>query len=821
MPFDSAGTRGSTPLYVHNSVSKDYLTNTNKGLFMARLNEKVAKQARIACEKWRGYFKQNIDQYHEMHDFVLGKQWDAGEEDEMIKTFRKVPLASNKLGTMSNSLLGEQQQNTPQLQVVPMTNCDEEVAHLRELITKDIMFSNNTATVYQVAAGQAAIGGFSAFCIGTDYSHSKSFDLDIVYYHFKDATRCYWDVGAETVNKTDGTLCGYVSRMTRKKFREVYGKDIEEKIGKSQIAATEEEVALAVQPDEGDDPFSWSDTEAVTILDHFVRRFEKDTLYKLSNGNVLNQEEMDELIEHSREINERNRMMDMEQAIMGQGIGQMQGTPGNVGLDSSQGMPGMEGALPIPPQGSEGFGMSGNKDILPQENGIDVTGATSPEPEMDLGDETNPELMTLWDDGEMVRIEDKRPSKKHKIIHYKIAGDYELDKTEFPSEQLPMPFVDNNSFYDKTGKQICRSFFGDAKDTQRYINYLRTQSAYILKVSRYDQWIGSKKNVASLDTQNNWRNPTNIQGMITYDESPSGAKPEQIRPPELSVSLFQQYQLAIEDLYTSTGLYPARMGNNGDEASGKAIDARTRQGSYTTYVFFNSINRAIATGGAIVNEMIPRVYDTERVLALMTPDEGMKNITVNEQKDDYGEHIGNDIRKGTYEVRIKPGPSFEGQKQEALQSLREVLQADPTAFNLIADLYADNLPLANTIEIKNRLKTRVSPAIIEAGKTGRMPQQQGPSPEEQAMQLQQQQMQMEAQFKQQTLEIKKQELALKAQQMKIDLEIEHQKLQAEEMSVMGEIEEGKMRYMAETQRTEADKSVAHANNLVKILTHKI
>jgi hypothetical protein len=782
---------------------------------MARHNEKMAKKARIACEKWRGYFKFNIDQYHEMHTFVLGQQWTDDEEDDMIKTFRKVPLSSNKLATMSNSLLGEQQQNTPQLQVVPMTNCDEEVAHLRELIIKDIMFSNNTATVYQVAAGQAAIGGFGAFCVATDYSHAKSFDLDITYHHFKDATRCYWDVGAESVNKTDGTICGYVSRMSRAKFRDLYGRDIEEKIGKGGIAATEEEVALAVEPNETEDPFSWSDSEAITIIDHFVRKFEKDTLYKLSNGNILNQEEMDELVESSREINEKNRMMELEQMLMGQPQGMPQGSP-EVQIP---GQPTMEGQMPSP-EGSNGFGMGGNQDILPQQNGMDV--ANGPQvAEVDMEFSEDQSLMTLWQDGEMVRIEDERPAKKHKIWHYKFAGDYELDKTEFPSEQLPLVFVDNNSFYDKTGKQICRSFFGDAKDTQRYINYLRTQSAYILKISRYDQWIGSKKNVASLDTQRNWRDPNNTQGMLAYDESPSGIKPEQVRPPELSASLFQQYQLAIEDLYTSTGLYPARMGNNGDEASGKAIDARTRQGSYTTYVFFNSINRAIATGGAIVNEMIPRVYDTERVLALMTPDEGMKNITVNKQADEYGEQVHNDIRKGTYEVRLKPGPSFEGQKQEALQSLREVLQADPTSFNLIADLYADNLPLANTIEIKNRLKTRVPREIIEAGKTGKMPQQQGPSPEEQQMQMQAQQMQMEEQFKMQTLEIKKQELALKAQQMQVELEIEHQKLQAEEISVMGEIEEGKMRYLAETQRTESDASISHANNLVKILTHKI
>jgi hypothetical protein len=774
---------------------------------MPRQNEKIARRARIACEKWRAYFKQNIDLYHMMHEFVLGQQWSQEEEDDMIKTYRKVPLTSNKLGTMANSLLGEQQQNTPQLQVVPMANCDEKVASLREIITKDIMFSTKATTSYQVAAGQAAIGGYGAFCIGTDYIHSKSFDQDIVYYHFKDATRTYWDVGAESINKTDGTHCGYISRMTRVKFREAYGKDVEENIMKiTGISQTQEEIALAVQPDESEDPFNWADDEAITILDHYERKYQKDTLYKLSNGVILNQEEMDKLIEKSRETNQRNQMMELEQIL----LGDMQQQP--MGLEQ---MPQEMDAQA--PQSPDGFGITGEHDVLPEDKGIQPVKYNREPVTIDQEDESDE--MTLWYEGEMVRIEDKRLIKRHKIIHYRIAGNYILDETEFPSEQLPLVYVDNNSYYDKAGKQITRSFFGDCRDTQRYINYLRTQSAYILKVSRYDQWIGSKKNVASLDTQRNWRDPTATQGMITYDESPNGNKPEQIRPPELSQSLFQQYQLAIEDLYTSTGLYPARMGNNGDEASGKAIDARTRQGSYSTYVFFNSINRAIATGGEIVNEMIPNVYDSERVMTLMMPDEGMKNITINKQKDAYGEQIENDIRKGTYQVRLKPGPSYEGQKEQALQSLRDVLQADPTSFNLIADLYAENLPLANTIEIKNRLKTRVPPQIIEAGKTGEMPKQQGPSPDEQAVQIQAQAQQAEAQFKQEQIAIKKQELMIKQQEMQAEIEIEKMKLQIAEMELAGNIEEQRMRYMAETERTQSDNAISHADNMVKILTH--
>lgn len=776
-------------------------------------DENIAREARVAYEKFYAYFKQNIDLYHTMHSFVLGQQWTPDEEDDMVKTYRKVALTSNKLGTMANSLLGEQQQNTPQLEVMPMVNCSEQVASLRDIISKEIIFSNHTSVVYQVAASQAAIGGYSAFCLGTDYTFSKSFDQEIKYYYFKDATRCYWDISAEEISKTDGMLCGYLSMMSRTKFRETYGKETEENIGKiGGITQSKEEIALAVQPNEVGNPFMWADEESITIIDHYVRTFENDTLYKLSNGNVLNQEEMDELIEKSREINARNMATQAElNALQDYTAGDEEGMETSENDDLSDQL--MQIGQPYNP---DGFGMSGNEDILPQDKGVQVTKkkskAKKDDYEVDELDDMN--RITLWDEGQIVRIEEKRPSKKSKITHYKIAGEYILDETEFPSERLPLVFVDNNSYYNKEGKQVTRSFFGDCRDTQRYINYLRTQSAYILKVSRYDQWIGSKKNVSSLDTQRTWRDPTAIQGMLTYDESPNGNKPEQIRPPELSQSLYQQYELAIQDLYTSTGLYPARMGNNGDEASGAAIDARTRQGSYATYVFFNSINRAIATGGEIVNEMIPRVYDTERVMTLMMPDKGRQNVTINKEVDDYGEVIENDIRKGTYQVKLKPGPSYEGQKEMALQSLRDVIQTDPGSFKLVADLYADNLPLPNTLEIKNRLKTMVPPEIVQAGKTGDMPQQQGPTPEQQALQAQ-------VDFNNKQIQIKQMELALKEKESQSKLEVEAMKLEIAKLELAASFEESKLAFMAETDRTQADKQMAHADNLVKILTSKI
>lgn len=636
-----------------------------------RKDEDLARDARIRVESWRGHWKYNIDQYNQFMNFVLGRQWTDDEED-MLKSFKKVPLQFNKLATLVNTLLGEQQQNTPQINVNPLSNAEEEAVSIRQALVRNISLSHDAKTIYQIAAHQSFTGGFGAFIVDTDYARERSFDVNIVFRSVKNPCDCYWDISAEHPNKIDGMYAGFITRMSRRKFKQVYGKEVEEDIyTESSLTQSKEEIALAVQPNTVEDPFNWADTQSITIVEDFRRSYVKDTLYKLSNGRELIQEEMDELFERSREY---RKMLDEQEEQMGQ----------MAGMEDQMGMT-MEA------EGLEAF----------DEGMEDEEEAEA----LELGERDSREL--LWDDGEPVRIVDKKSIKRSKIMRYKIAGDYILEETEYPADDIGVIFVDQNSFYDKYGKQICRAFIQDAIDAQRYINYIATQSAYILKISRYDQFIGSKKNVASLDTQRNWKDPNLIQGLLAYDESPSGAKPEQIRPPELSPSLIQQYQRAMEDLYTSTGLYPTRLGQQGNEVSGAAIDARTRQGNYTTYCAFNAINRAITAGGTIVNQMIPRVYDSERVISLVMPDTGRKNITVNQQSDEYGIAIKNDIRRGEFEVVLEAGPSFEGQKAEALESLRDVLRASPETFNLIADLYAENLPLMNSLEIKNRLKTIV------------------------------------------------------------------------------------------------------------------
>lgn len=695
---------------------------------MAKKDLIFTRELRDYIKKWDDDWRFNKDQYHEFMSFVMGSQW-TEDESKLFIDYKKIPLSMNKLAPLINHLLGEQRLNTPNLQVVPSDLVPAETVAVREALVKDISLNSYAKRVYQQAFQQAAIGGFGAYLIDTDYESSRgnnAFDLKIVFRETKDPTWCYWDVSAQSPCKTDGMRSGIRTRMSRKMFASLFGEKIERQIGSE------------ANYDEGSATgWIFSNDKEITVIDDYMREYKNETIYQLSNGRTVS----------ARELKEMPRW------------------------------------------------------------------------------EVNGEEM-LVDNGDIVEIANERDVPKYKIKHRKCAGDFVLEETDFPSEQLPVVFVDQNSYIDKSGKQLCRPFIKDARDAQRYINYLATQSAYLMRVSRYDQFMVSKANVKSPDTQQIWKDPATAQGGLVYDESPNGNKPEQLRPPELSPSLITQYQRAMADIESCTGMYGTQIGEQGNETSGKAIDARTKRGNYNTFVPFDSLNRAIAVGGQIINEMIPLVYDNERLMMLYMPDRGIQEVAINKPKDIYGTGIENDMRAGNYQVRLLPGPSFEGQKQENLESIQAVLQSDPSLFRMVADLYVDNLPMANNIEFRNRLRTLVPPEIIEAGKTGKpIPPKPPEIPPEfqlkmQELQLKHMQITQDGQFKMQELALKQQELQLKAVSTGQDIHGEMQKLEAAKVEIAAKLHEQEVRYEGEIRRLNADMEISHANNMVKLLTNK-
>lgn len=693
---------------------------------MPKKDPEICSKIRDRVDKWEKYWTINRSLYYEWIEFVMGDQW-REDESKLFERYNKIPLMFNKLGVLMNHLLGDQIQNTPNLQIVPGEDVPVQTAQVRAALIKDINLSSDAKTIYQTAYGQAIVGGYSAFRVGTEYSSNEgndAFDQEIKFYDFEDPNRCYWDLSAKHPCKVDGMYSGFKTRVSRKWFRDKFGRDIESQIGTTAITE--------------DSTMAFADDDSITLVDDFEREGEKHTLYKLSDGSVVD---------------------------------------------------------------SDGF---------KQLDKVNIDGKRY-----------------KFKNGQPVTILKKREVVKYTIRHKQIAGDFILEETDFPSELLPIIFLDQKSYYTKQGQQITRSFFKDVKDAQKYLNYLATQSAYILKVSRFDQFMAPRKCIASPDLQQMWRDPSVVQGALPYDETPSGAKPERLMPPELSRSLSEQYERTLIDIQSGTGLYNTQLGEMGNEVSGSAIDKRNQRGSKNTQIPRTALDVAIATSGEVVNEMIPHIYDTERNLVLPMPDSEAKQVSINKPADQYGLQMENDMTKGKFKIRLKPGPSYEGQKEEALQSLQLVLQADRggQVFPMIADLYAENLPLDNNMELRNRLRTLVPQEIIEAGKTGKPlpPKQPQPDPivmlKQQELEMKKKDAEQKNQLKMQELQFKQQELQRKAIETQQDMTIQFAQLEADKQEAAAELQESIIRYQAESNRVGADLQINHANSLIRLLEH--
>ena len=193
---------------------------------MPRKDPELCGTIRDRADKWEKYWTINRSLYYEWIDFIMGDQW-REDESKLFERYNKIPLMVNKLGVLLNHMLGDYIQNTPNLQIMPDEDVQVDAAEVRAALIKNISLNSDAKTVYQNAYYQSVVGGYGAFRVASDYIHEESFDQEILIHKIEDPNRCYWDVSAKHVCKVDGMFCGFQTRMSRKKFRDKWGKDIE------------------------------------------------------------------------------------------------------------------------------------------------------------------------------------------------------------------------------------------------------------------------------------------------------------------------------------------------------------------------------------------------------------------------------------------------------------------------------------------------------------------------------------------------------------------------------------------------------------------
>jgi len=323
----------------------------------------------------------------------------------------------------------------------------------------------------------------------------------------------------------------------------------------------------------------------------------------------------------------------------------------------------------------------------------------------------------------MLEIVDRRLRKVHKVRQVIMTGVDVLEVNEWPGKYIPIVPVYGDEII-LEGKRYFRSLIHDAKDAQRQYNYWKTTATELVALAPRVPWIGRKGTFDS--DAGRWATAnTKSHAYIEYDTDAPIRQPMDSGP---AAGALNEALQTSDDMKAIIGLYDASLGARSNEVSGKAIMARQREGDVATFHFIDNLTRAIRHTGRILIDLIPRVYNKERIVRVIGEDgKSQQTVKVNGPTpqmgedgqpvvDEQGEAIMalHDLTAGKYDLTVTSGPSFTTRREEAAAQMTELVRAFPQAAPFVADIMAKNFDWPGADEIAKRFEA-MNPANQNKG----------------------------------------------------------------------------------------------------------
>lgn len=401
--------------------------------------------------------------------------------------------------------------------------------------------------------------------------------------------------------------------------------------------------------------------------------------------------------------------------------------------------------------------------------------------------EENPDLAMMG--MQPFEIVNKRTVRDYKIKHYKFIQNKILECTDWPGKLLPIPYAEGDSTI-IDGRRVPLPFMQDAVDMQKFYNYVISEIAYAILRSRREQVMAPAEVIEGYEDE--WRNPDQVQGVLTYNTGSKGEKPEFINPPAFPQQLQEIAQYATQDLQQLTGRYEEARGQESNAQSGIAIAKRQEASNLPVNLYEDNLARVIKQTAKIILDIMPSIIDNERNIMVRGADNKSRVVKVNQRKgfnynpvtDEYTDYIHNDMTKGEFDVEVRVDGSFDQQKAAALDFLIRLSAINPAIANLIPDLIAENSGLENSQKLIERLKTLLPPQILAQEEGKPMPPPPPPPPPDPRIVA----AQMKAQTDMQANQLKQQELAQQQTEMMLNAQLKGLDYKANYTKVIGEIQ---------------------------------
>lgn len=319
-----------------------------------------------------------------------------------------------------------------------------------------------------------------------------------------------------------------------------------------------------------------------------------------------------------------------------------------------------------------------------------------------------------------------RQSDRERVKWCKTNGYEILEESEWAGSFIPVVRVVGNEF-EVDGQLYVSGLVRNAKDAQRMYNYWCSQEAEMLALAPKAPFIGYGGQFEGYEQQWKTANTQNwpyleVNPDVTDGQGAVLPLPERAQPPMASSGLLQAKAGASEDIKSTTGQYNASLGMTSNERSGKAILARQRESDVGTYHYADNLARAVRHIGRQLVDLIPKIYDTARVARILGEDGEPSTVKMNPDQEEPVKKImgpGGVVvdkiynpRVGKYDVRVITGPGYATKRQEALESMAQLLQGNSQLWQVAGDLFVKNMDWPGAQDLAKRLQKMLDPQVM-------------------------------------------------------------------------------------------------------------
>lgn len=320
---------------------------------------------------------------------------------------------------------------------------------------------------------------------------------------------------------------------------------------------------------------------------------------------------------------------------------------------------------------------------------------------------------------------DERDTKIPKVKWSKITAKDELDKRDWPGKYIPIVKVEGNEL-DIEGKVKLSGLVLPAMDSQRIHNYALSAFVEQIALAPRAPWVAAEGQLEGYEEQWKSANRRNISVLtykpVTIDQTLAPA-PQRQPPPGVPVGWQAVLQDTEHGIEASMGMYKASVGAPSNEKSGVAIQQRERQSDTATFHYIDNLARSIEFTGRILIDLIPKVYDTQRIARMLGDDGDVGTAELNpdqqepmvESKDEETGEIRKiyNLNVGKYDVTVSVGPSYSTKRQESAAVMAQIAQAWPEFMDRAGDIAIRSQDWPDADKLADRLKLFLPPQVSQ------------------------------------------------------------------------------------------------------------